>query len=258
MMMSPANGRHLVLEDVGMVYRSGAQEVAAIQGLSLTVNRGEFVSIIGPSGSGKTTLLKIVGDLLTPTHGRVLVDEMPAGVARRQRKFSYVFQNPVLLPWRRILANVMLPTELLGRQTRDPLALLRLVGLEGTEARYPFELSGGMKQRVQLARALTFDPEVLLMDEPFGALDEFTRDTLNRELLRVWRETGVSVLFVTHSIAEAIFLSDRVVVLSKRPAHIEHIETVPFSRPRDETVRHTAEFLELTRCLRQKLTSIQG
>jgi NitT/TauT family transport system ATP-binding protein len=246
---------HLVVDRVGMVYHSAQQEIAAIRDLSLTVSRGEFVSIIGPSGSGKTTLLKIIGDLLKPTSGDVRVNGMPAETARRDGKFSYVFQNPVLLPWRSILANVMLPIEILGSQARDPRELLRLVGLEGTETLYPFELSGGMKQRVQLARALTFNPELLLMDEPFGALDELTRETLNHELLHVWREADVSILFITHSISEALFLSDRIVVLSRRPACVQHVETVPFGRPRDESIKVTNEFVELSRCLRQKLMS---
>jgi NitT/TauT family transport system ATP-binding protein len=255
MSATAADQPHLVVDHVGMVYRSAEQEIAAIADLSVAVRRGEFVSIIGPSGSGKTTLLKIIGALLKPTTGEVTVGGTPAESARREGRFSYVFQNPVLLPWRRILANVMLPTEILGRQTREPRELLKLVGLEGTESLYPFELSGGMKQRVQLARALTFNPDVLLMDEPFGALDELTRDALNHELLRIWAEAQVSILFITHSISEALFLSDRVIVLSRRPARVLHIETVPFERPRDESIRATPTFLELSRCLRQKLMS---
>jgi NitT/TauT family transport system ATP-binding protein len=244
---------HLVVQDVGMVYRSGRQNIVAVEGMSFSVRRGEFVSVIGPSGSGKTTLLKIVGDLLTPTSGRVGIGNMTAQEARREGKFSYVFQNPVLLPWRRILENVQLPTEIARRQSRDPRELLAKVGLSGTERLYPFELSGGMKQRVQLARALTFDPEILLMDEPFGALDELTRNTINQMLIRIWAEIGVSVLFVTHSISEALFLSDRILVLSGRPSRVQHIEVVPFPRPRNEALKETAEFQDLTRCLRQKL-----
>ena len=258
-MSVPRSGQpHLVVRDVGMVYHSTSQDIVAIKDLSLEIARGEFVSLIGPSGSGKTTLLKIIGDLLEPSHGSVEVGGVSSGEARRAGKFSYVFQNPVLLPWRTILDNVALPGEVLGRRTRDPRDILKTVGLAGTEGLYPYELSGGMKQRAQLARALTFNPDILLMDEPFGALDEFTRDILNLELLRICAETGVSVIFITHSISEAVFLSDRVVVLSQRPAQVEHVEQVPFERPREESLKETAAFQELTRCLRRKLTSARN
>ncbi len=241
------------IHDVGMVFSTRAREVAALEGLSFSATEGEFISIIGPSGSGKTTLLRIIGNLLEPTSGRVTIDGMSARQARLDGTFSYVFQNPVLLPWRTVLENVRLPNEILHRQARDPLELLRMVGLEATASQYPSELSGGMQQRVALARALTFDPKILLMDEPFGALDELTRNVLNRELVTTWQEIGVTIFFITHSISEALFLADRVVVLSGRPAKVEHIQEVPFPRPREEAIRETQRFQEIVRCLREKL-----
>ncbi len=241
------------VESIGKVYASRGEPVYAIEEVSFDVAAGEFVSIIGPSGSGKTTLIKIIGDLVPPSSGRILVNGSSAAEARRQGAFSLVFQNPVLLPWRSVLQNVNLPLEVLSRSGREPRELLRAVGLEGFEDKYPAELSGGMQQRVALARALTFNPRLLLMDEPFGALDEFTRNTMQFELLRIWRETQVTVLFVTHSLAEAVFLSDRVVVLSSRPAKVRQVAAVPFPRPRQASLKDTTEFEELVRCLRTHL-----
>jgi len=225
----------------------------AISDISLTASDGEFIGIIGPSGCGKTTLLKIIGNLINPTRGEVLINGVSTKIAREEGQFSFVFQNPVLLPWRRIIDNVFLPLEILKRKTRDPHQLLNLVGLKGFEEKYPHELSGGMQQRVALARALTFDPKVLLLDEPFGALDEFTRNELNKLLLDICYRIRVNVFFVTHSINEAIFLSDKIIVLSGRPAKIEKVISVPFDRPRNIEIRETKEFQELATCLRQKL-----
>jgi len=241
------------VKGVSKVFDSAGGVVKAIEQVSFGVDAGEFVSIIGPSGSGKTTLLRIIGDLVQPTSGEVMVNGQTAHQARMQGTFSYVFQNPVLLPWRNVLDNVRLPLEIVQREARDPRQLLDLVGLAGFEDKYPKELSGGMKQRVSLARALTFNPAVLLMDEPFGALDEFTRNAMNLEVLRIWREIGVTVLLVTHSISEAVFLADKVVVLSARPARVQHVQAVSFPRPREAELKDREEFQEIVRCLRQKL-----
>ncbi len=248
-----ANPSMLEVTDVSKVYRSGSGPVPAIGGVTFSALKGEFVSIIGPSGCGKSTLLKIIGDLVEPTQGTVLVAGVPAREARLKGMFSFVFQNPVLLPWRRVIDNVRLPLEILGRHSRDPGRLLQMVGLEGFETRYPSELSGGMQHRAALARALTFDPQLLLMDEPFGALDELTRDSLNAQLLQIWQQTGVTILFVTHGISEALFLSDRVVVLSSRPATVKEILETPFPRPRPNALKETERFQEVVRSLREKL-----
>jgi NitT/TauT family transport system ATP-binding protein len=240
--------------EVSQLYKSKNGGVKALSDISFSVSDGQFVSIIGPSGCGKTTLLKIVGNLIEPTSGRIFVNGLSAREARLKGMFSFAFQNPVLLPWRRIIDNVRLPLEIIRQKgSRDPKELLRMLGLEGFESNYPSELSGGMQQRVALARALTFDPVVLLMDEPFGALDEFTRNELNLQLLKIWSEIKVTVLFITHSIAEAVFLSDKVIVLSERPATVKDTVTVPFERPRQSNVKETAEFQEMVKCLRLKL-----
>ncbi len=241
------------IRNLGQIYRSGNGSVPALQNISFCVNKGEFLSIIGPSGCGKSTLIKIIGDIIAPTEGTVSVNGLTPRDARLKGMFSFVFQNPVLLPWRRLLRNVSLPLEILGREGRDPRALLDMVGLSGFEERYPWELSGGMRQRAALARGLVFDPDILLMDEPFASVDEMTRSTLNFELLRLWQETGVTILFITHSISEAVALSDRVLVLSSRPARIRDLVTISFPRPRDNAVKQTAAFQEVVRCLKEKL-----
>ncbi len=241
------------LSEVSKSYASEGGGVEALSRVSFSVDAKRFVSIIGPSGCGKTTLLKIIGNLLEPTSGRVTVDGLSAKEARLKGMFSFVFQNPVLLPWRRIVDNVRLPCEIGHKGSREPVELLLMLGLEGFESKYPQELSGGMQQRAALARALTFDPAVLLMDEPFGALDEFTRNELNLQLQRIWSEIDVTVFFITQSIAEAVFLSDQVIVLTARPAAVEDIVAVPFDRPRRPEVRETREFQEIVKCLRLKL-----
>jgi NitT/TauT family transport system ATP-binding protein len=239
--------------NVSKAYNSGNGAVQALRPISFSVKTGEFVSIIGPSGCGKSTLIKIIGDLVDPTGGSVRVGGHTTRQARQQGMFSFVFQNPVLLPWRRVIENVHLPLEILGRQSRNPAQLLEMVGLSGFEARYPKELSGGMQQRVALARALTFDPQVLLMDEPFGAVDELTRGSLNRQLLEIWQKIRVTVLLITHSISEAVFLSDRVIVLSPRPAIVREILEVPFPRPRENGLQDSDRFQEVVKFLREKL-----
>ena len=239
--------------NVSKSYSSGDGVVQALNPISFSVRKGEFVSIIGPSGCGKSTLIKIIGDLIEPTEGAVTVGGRTNRQAREEGMFSFVFQNPVLLPWRRVIDNVRLPLEIVRRQSRDPAQLLEMVGLAGFEERYPKELSGGMRQRVALARALTFDPQVLLMDEPFGAVDELTRGSLNSQLLEIWQKIRVTVLLITHSISEAAFLSDRVIVLSARPSTVKEVLEVPFPRPRENTLKENGSFQEVIKFLRERL-----
>jgi NitT/TauT family transport system ATP-binding protein len=242
------------VKQIGMVYGMGGSRVEALRDLSFNVDQGEFISIIGPSGCGKSTLLRIVANLLSPTSGSVSVNGHEAEAARKKRMFSLVFQKPALLPWRNTLENVALPLEIIGTDNaRDPGELLSIVGLSGFEDKYPNELSGGMQQRVSIARALTFNPRILLMDEPFGALDEFTRNELNQELLRTWKRLDITILFITHSIAEAVYLADKVVVLTQRPAKVERVLRVPFDRPRNPDIKESPEFQEIVKCLRQEL-----
>ena len=225
-------------------YARGRQEVCAIAEITCEVARGEFVALVGPSGCGKTTLLKVLAGLLPPSGGTILFDGRPFTGPRND--FGIVFQNPVLPAWRSVLDNVLLPIDILRRDRRAyrPRAqeLLKLVNLEGFQDRYPFELSGGMQQRVSLCRALIHDPAVLLMDEPFGALDAMTREEMNDELLRIWEETRKTVLFITHSISEAVYLADRVLVLSARPSSLKAEVPVPLPRPRRLGMRFTPSF----------------
>jgi NitT/TauT family transport system ATP-binding protein len=241
------------VKNLGQTYHSSNGLVHALKDVSFFVKKGEFLSIVGPSGCGKSTLIKIIGDLIAPSEGSVSICGLTPRAARLQGMFSFVFQNPVLLPWRRVWSNVALPLEILRRKGRDPRALLQTVGLAGFEHRYPSELSGGMRQRAALARGLVFDPEVLFMDEPFASVDEITRKTLNDELLRLWHETRVTILFITHSIAEAVALSDRVLVLSSRPGRVKDIVDVPFNRPRTRALKERPEFQEVVKCLNGKL-----
>jgi NitT/TauT family transport system ATP-binding protein len=226
-----------------MRFAANGAEVQALEDVSLSVRKGEFVSLIGPSGCGKSTVLRLVADILHPTSGKIVVDGCSPDQARRRRLFSFMFQDPVMLPWRNVQKNVELALEIQGApaklRTERTLDLLSVVQLKGFEDRSPAELSGGMRMRAALARALTVNPPLMLMDEPFGALDEITRDTMNLELLRVWQETTAAVMFVTHSIDEAVFLSDRVVVLTPRPGRIKEIVTIdaPRPRPRDQAER---------------------
>ena len=229
--------------------------VAALADITLDVAPGEFVTSDGPSGCGKTTLLRIMAGLLRPTSGAVRLLGRP--VTGPSRDVGVVFQDPVLLPWRTVLDNVMLPVQVLGldvtRFRARALELLALVGLSGFERKYPHELSGGMRQRVSLARALVHDPALLLMDEPFGALDAMTREAMNLELQRIWRESGKTVTFITHSISEAVFLGDRVVVMSPRPGRIADVVTVALGRPRDLDLMASDAFGVYTRKIRQAL-----
>jgi NitT/TauT family transport system ATP-binding protein len=247
----------IVLDRVSKTYPSRAGTTEALQDVSLAVERGEFVSLIGPSGCGKSTLLRIVGDLVAPSAGTVTVNGKSPQAARLGRDYGIVFQAPVLYDWRTVEANVRLPLEVMGwpRGERDERvrALVRLVGLDGFRRHFPWQLSGGMQQRVAIARALVTHPSILLMDEPFGALDEMTRERLNLELLSVCGETGATVLFVTHSIAEAVFLSTRVAVLTPRPGRLARVVDVDLPRPRSEKTRALPRFFELVTTVREQL-----
>src|SRR5581483_9044377 len=224
------------IRNLSLTFQTADAPVQALSDINLQVGAGEFVSLIGPSGCGKTTLMRIVADLEQPTGGSVTVNGMTPDEARLKRAYGYVFQAPALYPWRNVLANVTLPHEIMGvaKAVREEKArrYLDLVGLTSFTRKYPWQLSGGMQQRVSIARALSFDPAILLMDEPFGALDEITRDRMNEELLSIWRKTGKTVIFVTHSIDEAVLLSTRIVVMSARPGRIVEVidSTLPAER----------------------------
>jgi len=231
--------------------------VQALSDINLRVARGEFVSFIGPSGCGKTTLLRAVADLETPTSGAIRVNSLSPHEARANRAYGYVFQAPALYPWRSVARNIALPLEIMGFSKAEREARvakgLDLVNLSGFGAKYPWQLSGGMQQRASIARALSFDPDLLLMDEPFGALDEIVRDMLNQQLLRLWDVTGKTVLFVTHSIPEAVFLSTHIVVMSPRPGRIYDVIECNFPRNRALDIRETPEFLAIANRVRQGL-----
>jgi NitT/TauT family transport system ATP-binding protein len=235
----------------------GKGGITALQDVDLDVERGEFISLIGPSGCGKSTLLRVIGDLVEPTIGEVLVNGKSAHRARLDRDYGIVFQAAVLYDWRTVAKNIALPLELLRwdrtRRADRVKQLVELVELEGFEKHYPWQLSGGMQQRVSIARALSFSPALLLMDEPFGALDEMTRERLNLELLRIWSETGSTVIFVTHSISEAVFLSTRVVVMSPRPGRITSVVPIDLPQPRTFQTREEPRFFELVTEVRETL-----
>jgi NitT/TauT family transport system ATP-binding protein len=222
-------------------------EVTALEGVDLSIRRGEFISFVGPSGCGKSTFLNMVAGLLSPTSGQALVN----GVAVREpsRQVGFMFQTPVLLPWRTVEQNVLMPAEVFGRKDKaireKALAVIEAVGLGGFVGAYPRQLSGGMQQRVALARILTYEPEVLLMDEPFGALDEFTREAMNLELMRITRAAGITVLFVTHNITEAVFMSDRVVVMTPRPGKVSGVIDIALPRPREIGLMQKQAFTDL-------------
>ena len=241
-----------------MVFPTAGEPVHALADVTLDVRRGEFVSLIGPSGCGKSTLLRLITDVLHPTGGSIEVRGAPPAQARLSREFGFVFQQPGLLLWRSALANVSLPLEVGGWGRRHtpphrPEELLDLVGLKGFEAAYPRQLSGGMQQRVAIARALVTGPSILLMDEPFGALDEITRDHMNQELLRIWAATGTTIIFVTHSIPEAAYLSSRVFVFSPRPGRIVEEVAIDLPWPRQQPMKDTPEFSRHTAAVRRAL-----
>ena len=244
------------------VFGAPPSAVTALDGIDLQIGAGEFVSLIGPSGCGKSTLLRAIGDLTAPTTGAVSVNGKPAARARLDRDYGLVFQAPVLMDWRTVTRNVELPLEILGYPATDRTArserLLGLVELQEFGAKYPWQLSGGMQQRVAIARALAFDPKLLLMDEPFGALDEMTRERMNLELMRIWGETGTTVVFVTHSIPEAVFLSTRVVVMSPRPGRIARVIEVDLPQPRDVDTRESPRYFELVTQVREALRRFES
>ena len=241
--------------NVRKVYKSGGGEVIALEEFSLNVGDGEFLAVVGRSGCGKTTLLKLTSGLLPATSGTVRVDGKP--VTAPLTNIGIVFQAPVLLPWRKTLDNVLLQIEArkldVNGYRRKALDLLELTGLKGFEARYPSELSGGMQQRVSISRALVHDPPLLLMDEPFGALDAITRDEMNLELQRIWGEAKKTVVFITHSIPEAVFLGDRVIVMTPRPGKIAEIVKIDLPRPRTTTMRDDPKFIGYVRTIRERL-----
>jgi NitT/TauT family transport system ATP-binding protein len=250
------------VQGVSVVYPAREHTVTALDNVSLNIAEGEFVSLIGPSGCGKTTLLRVIADLEQITSGVVRVNGLSAHDARLARAYGYVFQAPALFPWRTVLANVCLPLEIhgLARDKSRAVALEQLerVGLKGFEGKYPWQLSGGMQQRVSIARALGFEPKLLMMDEPFGALDEITRDRLNEQLLRLWERERRTVVFVTHSIPEAVFLSSRIVVMSPRPGRI--VDVIASGLPADRTldIRDTPAFAELSHRVRVALQDGHG
>jgi NitT/TauT family transport system ATP-binding protein len=250
------------LESVEKRFSAGGATTAALSDIDLRIRPGEFVSLIGPSGCGKSTLLRIIADLIEPTAGKVEVNGKAAARARHDRDYGMVFQAPVLFDWRTIEANVELPLEVMGvargerRRRRDEM--LALVELSEFGAYHPWQLSGGMQQRAAIARALAFEPKLLLMDEPFGALDEMTRERMNDELLRIWERTGTTIVFVTHSIPEAVFLSSRVVVMTPRPGRITSLIEVDLPRPRNEATRESEGYFELVTAVREALRTAHG
>jgi NitT/TauT family transport system ATP-binding protein len=246
------------LSGVDKTFFRGDQPVTtALQGIDLSIRGREFVSLIGPSGCGKSTLLRLIGDLVGPTSGKIVVNGKPASQARRDRDYGMVFQAPVLFDWRTIADNVGLPLEVMGydatRRTTRTKEMLDLVELSDFGHHHPWQLSGGMQQRVAIARALAFEPSILLMDEPFGALDEMTRERMNQEVQRIWQQTGTTIVFVTHSIPEAVFLSSRVVVMSARPGRITKVIDIDLPRPRNDDTRETERYFELVTEVREVL-----
>ena len=250
------------VDHVSVVYPAKEHTVTALADVSLSIREGEFISLIGPSGCGKTTLLRVIADLEQVSSGTVSVNGMPARDARQARAYGYVFQAPALFPWRTVLANVCLPLEIHGLDKAKAKQVaaehLERVGLKGFEGKYPWQLSGGMQQRVSIARALGFEPKLLMMDEPFGALDEITRDRLNEQLLRLWERERRTVVFVTHSIPEAVFLSSRIIVMSPRPGRI--VDVIESGLPSDRTldIRDTPEFTAIAHRVRVALQDGHG
>jgi NitT/TauT family transport system ATP-binding protein len=247
---------------LGLTFQTADGPVHALKDVNLRIERGDFVSFIGPSGCGKTTFLRIAADLETPTAGTITVNGMPPAAAREARAYGYVFQAAGLFPWRTIGGNVRLPLEIMGypkaERAERARAVLELVELGGFEKKYPWQLSGGMQQRASIARALAFDADILLMDEPFGALDEIVRDRLNEELLALWARTGKTIAFVTHSIPEAVFLSTRIVVMSPRPGRVTDVIESPLPRERPLHIRESRAFLEIAARVRDGLRAAVG
>ncbi|MGK9175188.1 ABC transporter ATP-binding protein [Yokenella regensburgei] len=247
----------IMVNQANVVYPAADQPVHALKDINLTIRQGEFVSFIGPSGCGKTTLLRLIADLEPITSGDVSVNEMSPSEARKAGAYGYVFQAPVLLPWRTVLTNVMLPLQIRGvpPERCDAIAREQLarVGLTGFEKKFPWQLSGGMQQRVSIARALGFAPKILMMDEPFGALDELTRDNLNQQLQQLWCQEQRTMVFVTHSISEAVYLSTKIVVMSPRPGRIVKVIDSPLPAERTLDIRDTPAFLQIAAEVREAL-----
>jgi NitT/TauT family transport system ATP-binding protein len=243
--------------DLSLTYETNDGPVHALQDIDLNIKEGEFVSFIGPSGCGKTTLLRVIADLESPTKGMIEVNKMTASQARMKRAYGYVFQAAGLYPWRTIGGNIKLPLEIMGynkiEQEERVSRVLELVELTGFNKKFPWQLSGGMQQRASIARALAFDADILLMDEPFGALDEIVRDHLNEQLLKLWNTTKKTICFVTHSIPEAVFLSSKIVVMSPRPGRISKV--IKSNLPNDRTldIRESKEFLDIAAQVREVL-----
>ena len=255
--MSKTNETVVAASDLGLVFETNDGPVTALTSVDLDVKKGDFVSFIGPSGCGKTTFLRVIADLEKPTSGRISVNGMSPEQARRSRAYGYVFQAAALYPWRTIEKNIALPLEIMGiprgEQSARIARVLELVNLAGFAKKFPWQLSGGMQQRASIARALAFDADLLLMDEPFGALDEIVRDHLNEELLKLWERTDKTICFVTHSIPEAVYLSTKIVVMSPRPGRVTDIIESPLPRERPLEIRETPEFLEIAHRVREGL-----
>ncbi len=254
---SPGGETVIEARNLGVTFMARGQETVALTDVDLAIRSGEFVSLIGPSGCGKTTLLRLIADLTQATSGTLLVNGMTPAEARQRRAYGYVFQAPALYPWRNVERNVMLPLEVMGlpreERRRRAMRVLELVGLSDFSRRFPWQLSGGMQQRASIARALSFEPPLLLMDEPFGALDEITRDGLTLHLHQLWHRTGLTAVFVTHSVPEAVFLSTRIVVMSSRPGRVVAVIDSTLPRERDLDVRETAQFIAVAHDVRTAL-----
>jgi NitT/TauT family transport system ATP-binding protein len=255
----PANAARLAVQvqNASVIYQTADTPVHALSDIDLDIAEGEFVSLIGPSGCGKTTLMRVIADLEHISAGKVLVNGVPPHDARLARAYGYVFQAPALFPWRTVLANVTLPLQIQGKGRAEAKQIavehLERVGLKGFEGKYPWQLSGGMQQRVSIARALSFEPKILMMDEPFGALDEITRDRLNEQLQQLWQRERRTVVFVTHSIAEAVYLSTKIVVMSPRPGRIVKVINSPLPDDRHLGLRDTTEFIAVAHEVREAL-----
>ena len=254
---SASPNRVIDIENLSLTFETNDGPVHALSDIDLKIEEGDFVSFIGPSGCGKTTLLRVIADLEKPTAGSITVNGVSPEQARRNRAYGYVFQAAALYPWRTIAKNVALPLEIMGlskaEQQQRISRNMELVNLTGFEKKYPWQLSGGMQQRASIARALAVEPDLLLMDEPFGALDEIVRDHLNEQLLQLWAKTNKTVVFVTHSIPEAVFLSTKIVVLCPRPGRIYDVIESDLPRDRSLDIRETPEFLKIAHRVRDGL-----
>lgn len=260
--VTPTSSNRLAVEvrNASVIYQAQSDApVHALANIDLEIREGEFIALIGPSGCGKTTLMRVIADLEKISSGAVLVNGVSPHEARVARAYGYVFQAPALFPWRTVLANVTLPLQIQGTSRADAKTIaldhLARVGLTGFEGKYPWQLSGGMQQRVSIARALSFEPRILMMDEPFGALDEITRDRLNEQLQELWQRERRTVVFVTHSVAEAVYLSTRIVVMSPRPGRIVKVIDSPLPDERHLGLRDSAAFIELAHAVREALAN---